>query len=60
MNGWREIPATHKKLEGLIMDLEITVNHDKIEEIRNAENNKGLFASLLENLGTDYKKFRAN
>jgi hypothetical protein len=60
MKGWHEIPATNKKVEGLIMDLQITLKDDKIEEIRNAKNSKGLFVSLLENLGMDYKKFQEN
>jgi predicted ester cyclase len=60
MNGWHEIPATNKKVEGLIMDLQITLKDDKIEEIKNAKNSRGLFVSLLENLGMDYKKFQEN
>lgn len=60
MHGWHEIPATNKKIVGLITDLEITLKDDKIEEIRNVKNTRGLFVSLLENLGTDYKKFQAN
>jgi len=60
MKGWNEIPATHKKVEGLVMDLEITLKDHKIEEIRNANNAKGFFLSLLEHLGTDYKKLLQN
>ncbi len=60
MHGGHEIPATNKKVEGLIMDLEITLKDDKIEEIRNAKNSRGLFIGLLEHLGMDYKKFQAN
>ena len=60
MKGWREIPATHKKIDGLIMDLEIILKDDKIEEIRNAGNAKGLFVSLLEQLGMDQKKLHEN
>lgn len=60
MKGWQEIPATHKRVEGLLMDLEITLKHDKIEEIRNAKNSKGLFVSLIEHLGMDYKQFQDN
>jgi len=59
VNAWHEIPATHRKIDGLIMDLEITVKDDKIEQIRDANNSKGLFASLLEHLGMDYKKLRS-
>ena len=55
LKGWHEIPATNKKIDGLITDLEITLKNDKIEEIRNAKNTKGVFISLLENLGMDYK-----
>jgi|SRR5579863_1998102 len=55
LNGWYEIPATHKKIDGLIMDLEITFKHDKIEQIRYANNTKGLFMNLLEHLEMDYK-----
>ncbi len=60
MKGWHEIPATHKKVDGLIMDLEIILKDDKIEEIKNANNTKGLFVSLLEHLGMDYRKFHEN
>ena len=60
MKGWREIPATHKKIDGLTMDLEIILKDDKIEEIRNAGNAKGLFVSLLEQLGMDQKKLHEN
>ena len=60
MKGWREIPATHKKIDGLTMDLEIILKDDKIEEIRNAGNTKGLFVSLLEQLGMDQKKLHEN
>lgn len=60
MKGWHEIPATNKKVEGLVMDLEVTLKNDKIEGIKLSQNMKGLFATLLDNLGTDYKKFRAN
>lgn len=60
MKGWQEIPATNKKVDGLTMDLEITLKNDKIEEIRNAHNNSGVFLSLLQNLGADHKKYHAN
>ena len=60
MKGWHEIPATHKKVEGLTTDLEIILKDDKIEEIRNANNTKGLFVGLLEHLGMDYRKLREN
>ncbi len=60
VKGWQEIPATHKTVKGLIMDLEITMKDDKIEEIRNSHNTRGLFVSLFENLGMDYKKFQVN
>jgi predicted ester cyclase len=60
MKGWREIPATHKKIDGLIMDLEIVLKDDKIEEIRNAKNTRGLFISLLDHLGMDYRKLQEN
>ena len=60
MKGWREIPATHKKIDGLIMDLEIVLKDDKIEGIRNAKNTKGLFISLLDHLGMDYRKLQEN
>jgi predicted ester cyclase len=60
MKGWHEIPATNKKVEGLVADLEITLKNDKIEEIRNVKNTRGMFVSLLENLGLDYKKFQEN
>jgi predicted ester cyclase len=60
MNGWHQIPATHKKVDGLVTDLEIRLRNDKIEEIRNAKNGKGLFLSLFDNLGVDYKKMQQN
>lgn len=60
MKGWHDIPATNKRVEGLIADIEITMKDDKIEEIRNVQHTRGLFASLLENLDMDYKKFREN
>jgi predicted ester cyclase len=60
MKGWQEIPATNRKVEGLIADLEITLKDGKIEEIRNVKNTRGIFASLLENLELDYKKFQEN
>ncbi len=60
MKGWREIPATHKKIDGLILDLEIVLKDDKIEEIRNAKNTKGFFISLLDHLGMDYRKLQEN
>jgi hypothetical protein len=41
------------------MDLEITLKNYKIEQIRNANNSKGVFGSLLECLGMDYKKLRS-
>lgn len=60
MKGWPEIPATNKKVEGLVADLEITLKNDKIEEIRNVKNTRGMVVSLLENIGLDYKKFQEN
>lgn len=60
MKGWREIPATHKKIDGLTMDLEIILKDDKIEEIKNSKNTKGLFISLLDHLGMDYRKLQEN
>ena len=60
MKGWHDIPATNKKIEGLIADLEITVKDEKIEEIRSIRNTRGIIMSLLENLGLDYKKFQEN
>lgn len=60
MKGWHEIPATNKKVEGFVTDIEITLKDDKIEEIRNANNSRGFFIGMLENLGMDYKIFQAN
>jgi len=60
MKGWHEIPATNKKVDGLLAELEITMKDDKIEEIKNVKNTRGMFVSLLENLGLDYKKFQQN
>jgi predicted ester cyclase len=60
MKGWHEIPATNKRVDGLLAELEITLKDGKIEEIRNVKNTRGMFVSLLENLRLDYKKFREN
>lgn len=60
MKGFHEIPATNKKVDGLLADLEITLKDGKIEEIRNVKNTRGMFVSFLENLGLDYKKFQEN
>ena len=60
MKGWHEIPATNKRVDGLIADLEIILKDEKIEKIRNAQHTRGFFTSLLENLDTDYKKYRDN
>lgn len=60
MKGWHEIPATHKKVDGLLAELEITMKDDKIEAIKNVRNTRGMFVSLLENLGLDYKRFQEN
>jgi hypothetical protein len=57
-DAWDEIPATYKKIDGLIMDLEITFKKNKIEQIKNAKNSNGMFAGLLQHLGQDYKKLR--
>jgi hypothetical protein len=60
MKGWQEIPATNKKVNGLITELEISIKDDKIEEIRSADHTRGLFAGLLDNLGMDYKTLQQN
>jgi predicted ester cyclase len=60
MHGWREIPATNKKIDGLIMEIEMILRDDKIEDIRSPEQTRGLFFSLLEKLGLDYRKYSAN
>jgi hypothetical protein len=60
MHGWREIPATNKKIDGLIMEMEMVLKGDKIEDIRSPENGRGLFLGLLEKLGLDYKQYSAN
>ena len=60
MHGWHEIPATNKKIDGLVMELEMTLRGDKIEEIRSSEPGRGLFVGLMEKLGLDYKKYSAN
>jgi hypothetical protein len=60
MKGWQEIPATNKKVDGLITELEITIKDGKIEEIRSAHDTRGLFAGLLDNLGMDYKALHQN
>jgi predicted ester cyclase len=60
MKGWHEIPATNKKIDGLITELEIILKDDKVEEIRSAHNARGLFAGLLDSLGMDYKTLQQN
>ncbi len=60
MHGWRKIPATNKKIDGLVMEMEMVLKGDKIEDIRSPEENKGIFFGLLEKLGLDYKKYSAN
>jgi predicted ester cyclase len=60
MKGWRQIPATHKKIEGLVAGLEVTLNGDKIEEIKSQGQEKGLFINLLDHLGLDYRKLQEN
>jgi hypothetical protein len=60
MHGWHEIPATNKRIDGLVMELEMTLRGDKIEEIRSPEPGRGLFVGLMEKLGLDYKKYSAN
>ncbi len=60
MHGWREIPATNKKIDGLVMELEMVLKDDKIEDIRSPEQGRGLFIGLLEKLGLDYKQYSAN
>jgi predicted ester cyclase len=60
MRGWHEIPATNKRVDGLLAELEITLKDGKIEEIRNVRHTRGMFVSLLENLGLDTKKFQEN
>ncbi|HEY2348828.1 MAG TPA: ester cyclase [Puia sp.] len=61
IKGWHEIPATHKRIDNLVTDLEITMTNDKILEIKNAGSTRGLFKSLFEDyLGVDYKTIKAN
>ena len=60
MRGWREIPATNKRIDGLVMEMEMILLGNKIEDIRSPEENKGLFLGLLEKLGLDYRKYSAN
>jgi hypothetical protein len=60
MHGWREIPATNKKIDGLVMEMEMILKDDKIEDIRSSEPGRGLFLGLLEKLGLDYRKYSAN
>jgi predicted ester cyclase len=60
MRGWHEIPATNKKVDGLLAELEITLKDDKIEEIKNVKHTRGMFVCLLENLVLNYKKFQEN
>ena len=60
MKGWHQIPATHKKVEGLAAGMEFTVHGDKIEQIKSQGNEKGLIVNLLDHLGLDYKKLQEN
>jgi hypothetical protein len=60
MRGWQEIPATNKKIDGLILEMEMILLGNKIEDIRSPEHARGLFLGLLEKLGLDYKKYSAN
>ncbi len=60
MHGWHEIPATNKKIEGLVMEMEMILKDDKIEEIRSPEHTRGLFVGLLEKLGLDYRQYSDN
>lgn len=60
MHGWQQIPATHKKLEGVIADLEFTVDGERIRQIKNRNQKEGMFYKLLESLGVDYQKVQKN
>ena len=60
MRGWQEIPATNKKIDGFVLEMEMTLRGNKIEDIRSPEENKGLFLGLLEKLGLDYRKYSEN
>lgn len=60
MNGWQDIAATGRTIDGLVSDIEIVLKNDKIEEIRNADVNKGMVVDLLGKLGLDYHKFQSN
>lgn len=60
MHGWHEIPATNKRIDGFITEIEMILRGDKIEDIRSPEHRRGLFLGLLEKLGLDYKKYSVN
>ena len=60
MYGWHEIPATNKKIDGFIAEIEMILRGDKIEDIRSPEHRRGLFLGLLEKLGLDYKEYSVN
>jgi predicted ester cyclase len=60
MHGWHEIPATNKKIDGLVLEMEMVLRDDKIEDIRSPEHTRGLFLGLLEKVGLDYKKYSEN
>ncbi len=51
IRGRQEIPATNRRVNGLISELEITIKDGRIEEIRSPRNTRGLFAGLLDKLG---------
>ncbi len=60
MDGWQDIAATGKSIDGYVSDIEIVLKNDKIEEIRNVDANKGMIVGLLGKLGLDYHKFQSN
>lgn len=59
-NAWLEVKPTGKKIDGLVSDLEIVMKDDRIEEIRNVGQNKGMMTGLLNKLGLDYTQFQVN
>lgn len=60
LNGWKDISATNKTLDGFVSDLEIIMKDDRIVEIRNIDNHKGMFVGLIGKLGLDYTKYQSN
>jgi predicted ester cyclase len=58
--GWHAIPATNKRIDGVVVELEMILKDGKIEDIRSSGQTSGLFLGLMDKLGLDYRKYSAN